>query len=304
MKTVLILGISGFTGKHFQNYIQKHELYRQYEFIGVDKAQASDCKIPLYIRNLANTKELESCIVQVEPDYIVNLVGVFGSENFTTLLHINAEMSRNLFEIILKHKLRVHKLLIIGSAAEYGASQDLPITEHTAPYPVTFYGLSKLIQSQYAVFYAQNFDMPVTVARTFNVIGQGLSHTLSLGSFITQIRQAQDGDCLLVGNLATKRDFLDIEDVVDAYWKILIHGKPGQIYNVCRGQSTGIKEVLDILIALSGKRLTVSVQQDRVKQHDIVDSYGDNTLLNRHTGWTWTIAVAEALAKSITAEHI
>ena len=150
---------------------------------------------------------------------------------------------------------------------------------------MNFYGLSKVIQTRYARFYAQNFGVPVTVGRTFNVIGEGMPEKLALGSFVRQIKDMPNSEELRVGNLQSKRDFLAVADVVDAYWKILLLGGPGLIYNICSGHSYSMQELVEFLIKQSGKTLSIVVEEQRVKAHDIPESYGDNAHLRRDVGW-------------------
>ena len=124
-----------------------------------------------------------------------------------------------------------------------------------------------------------------------------MSPALSIGHFIQQIQDAADGDNISVGNIKTKRDFLDIEDVISAYWQILIDGKSGEIYNVCRGESTFIKEILGYLIQLSNKSLNISVKKELIKKFDILDSFGDNSKLLHDTHWMPSIDINESLEK-------
>ena len=94
-----------------------------------------------------------------------------------------------------------------------------------------------------------------------------------------QIENAQNGDSIIVGNIETKRDFLEIPIVIDYFWKILLSGKPNEIYNVCSGYSVTIRSILEMLIKESGKELSIVVDQSRIKKFDVMDIYGDNSKL-------------------------
>ena len=84
--------------------------------------------------------------------------------------------------------------------------------------------------------------------------------------------------------------------MIDAYWKILLEGD-GQIYNVCRGESDQIKDILNYLIKRSNKELRIVVKDSYVKKNDIIDSYGDNSKLIKDTRWNSHVGVYEALDK-------
>jgi len=299
MNKVLILGINGFTGYHFQRYIEKHGLSRKYRFLGVDKAFNGSCAIKFKKADLLNYRSLSALITDYSPDYIINFAGIFSSKDIDTMLEINACVSKNLFEIILKNSIKVKNVLLIGSAAEYGLNSKPSTKESERLCPMNYYGLSKVIQTEYAQFYNSAFNINVNVARTFNMIGEHISPSLSIGSFVSQINNAANGDSINVGNLNTKRDFLDVEDVIDAYWKIVLKGKPGTIYNVCSGKAYFMKDVLRSMIRRSKKRISVTVRKDHFKKNDIPVSYGDNSKLRKDTGWKEKSGFEAAISRII-----
>lgn len=285
MDKILVLGINGFTGKHFQDFIVKNKLLKEASFVGADQAIEKRIDIDYKKIDLSCYKDFENLILDVAPDYIINFAGIFSSKSFSELEDINAGIARNMFEIILRNRLAVKNILLIGSAAEYGLNSNFPISEEAQLNPVSPYGVSKVIQTVYANYYYANFGANLNIARTFNVAGRYLSPLLSVSSFVEQIRKARNGDKILVGNLNTKRDFLDIADVVNAYWKILMNGKRGQVYNVCSGKSLYMKDALDFLIKKSGKKISIEVKKEYLRKNDLLDSYGDNSKLKLDTGW-------------------
>jgi GDP-4-dehydro-6-deoxy-D-mannose reductase len=297
MNKVLILGINGFTGKHFQDYIAKNRLEERYFFVGADREIERKINIDYRKIDLLDWQNLQELVIDVAPDYIMNFVGIFRANEFSTILGTNAELSRRLLDIVVNEGLSIRKLLFIGSAAEYGMNSNLPLIEDADLSPVNFYGLSKVIQTHYVRYYYRKFNTNVNIARTFNIIGKCMLPMLSIPSFLKQVREVDDGGVIYVGNLNTKRDFLDVSDIVDAYWKILFEGHPGEIYNVCRGRSYLMKDILDYMIEKSGKIIDVTVKDEYVKIDDISDIYGDNSKLVNDTGWNCRIGVYEAVDK-------
>lgn len=285
MDKILILGINGFSGKHFQQYIITNGFLNDYCFVGSDIE--ADTALPFkYIQaDLLNKDELEGLIIGEQPEYIINLVGNFAISDQEKLLLINAELPHGILEIVNRNKIKVKKILLIGSAAEYGNCRKLPVKESDELNPVSFYGLSKVFQSQYASYYHSNFNLNISIGRTFNIVGEGMSTALSLPSFIKQINDIKDEGTIYTGSLDTKRDFLDIDDIIDAYWKILLYGKPGSVYNICSGKSLFIKELLEHMIKVSGKRINIETQESYLKKNDLNDIYGDNTRIIQELGW-------------------
>lgn len=280
MIKIVILGASGFTGRHFIKYILDKTLNTKYSFIGYDIYEPIEKVIPFHTLNLLEDFVIDKIICTEKPDYILNFIGKFGTINFEELFSTNVIITKNIFESIIKNCIPIKNVLLIGSAAEYGNSQSLPIKETHPLNPAGLYGLTKVFQTYVARYYYENHQTPFTIARTFNIIGNGLSSELSIGSFMLQIEQAKDGDTIFIGNTETKRDIIKIDVVVDYYWKLLLYGKPGEIYNVCSGQSVAIRSLLEELIVKSGKKLKITVDKNRIKNRDIYDSYGDNSKLS------------------------
>lgn len=299
MDSILVLGMNGFTGKHFQRYILKNGLLNQYKFIGVDITIDNGGEFEGITADLSKEGSIEHIILLKKPEYILNLTGSFGTERYHDMFEVNAELSRRILAVLAENNLNVKKVVLIGSAAEYGLPVRMPVKETHPLNPISQYGLSKVIQTCYANYYFRNHGINVVIARTFNILGKGLSSKLSIGSFAAQIKTLQPGGIIKVGNVNTTRDFIAIEDTVDAYWKIMQSGKPGETYNVCSGKSMSIKHILEFMIKQSQKRLIIKEDEKLVRKNDILDFFGDNIKLKSDTNWEIQKNVYESLKEMI-----
>lgn len=294
MDKILFLGSNSFTGFYFQKFIKHKALDKQYKFIGTDISESnnSDFSVADYIRlNPLDRNALNNVIADLKPDYIMNFIGTFSGASYNDYLNVNVNISKNVFDILLENKLNVKKVLLIGSAAEYGIVRDMPISENCSNNPVNYYGLSKLFQTHTARYYYNNYGIKTNVLRTFNIIGKGISKNLSIGNFIDKIEKASDGDSITVGNLFPRRDFLHIEDVIEAYWEVLKDGKSGEIYNVCSGRSIPMQDIFSTFVKMSNKKLSSTVDEKLIKKDEIMDIYGDNSRIKADTNWSPKIDV-------------
>ena len=146
---------------------------------------------------------------------------------------------------------------------------------------------SKILQTELGLDYYNSYNLNCVIGRPFNIFSYDLPESLSLGSFIAQIDRIKECGTIKVGNLNTKRDFLFVEDAVSALWKILTNGVPGEIYNICSGNSIFMHDFLDHLIKHSGKNITVEIDPERYRKVDVFDSFGDNIKLTSTLGWTF-----------------
>lgn len=289
MDKILFLGSNSFTGYYFQKFINQKALEKQYKFIGTDISESnnSDFSVSDYIRlNPLDRNALSNVITDLKPDYIINFIGTFSGASYNDYLDVNVNISKNIFDILLENKLNVKKVLLIGSAAEYGIVRDMPINENCSNNPVNYYGLSKLFQTHTARYFYNNYGIKTNVLRTFNIIGKGISKNLSIGNFIDKIEKANDGDSITVGNLFPRRDFLHIEDVIEAYWEVLKGGKSGEIYNVCSGRSIPMQDIFSTFVKMSSKNLSSTVDEKLIKKDEIMDIYGDNSKIKADTNWS------------------
>lgn len=124
------------------------------------------------------------------------------------------------------------------------------------------------------------------MTRTFNVIGPGQNDKLVCGRFIKQALELEkkNGKKMLVKNLDTFRDFLDVRDAVRAYVLLAEQGVAGQIYNVASGQAIKIKSVLKAVLERVGvSPEIISDVQDSAQ--DVPYQKGKIDKIRKETGW-------------------
>lgn len=90
---------------------------------------------------------------------------------------------------------------------------------------------------------------------------------------------------IYVGNLDSSRDFLDVRDVVNAYYELLKSGKKGEIYNVGSGKSYKISDLLKKIISYSNVDITISIDNNKFKPIEIKETKADISKLKRDTKW-------------------
>jgi GDP-4-dehydro-6-deoxy-D-mannose reductase len=158
--------------------------------------------------------------------------------------------------------------------------------------------VSKVAQACLAAQYGAASGMRVLRTRTFHHTGPGRGETFAESSFARQIAEVEAGlrpPVLQVGNLDAVRDYTDVRDVVRAYWALLDRGEAGAVYNVCSGRGRSIRELLDILLSVSGARLTVQVEAERLRPSDVPAQWGDPGRLQEATGWQPRIHLEQTL---------
>lgn len=288
MKKVLIFGVSGFVG----DYLAKEFAQNGYTVYGSDVTEnpATSSDITFYKGDLLDATVIEKIVTEVEPDVIVNLaaissVGVSWNIPQTTM-SVNVVGALNILEAARRCS-ELPKVLFVGSSEEYDVSEQ-SITEDMALNANNPYGISKMAQEQFAELYRQRYGMKIYCVRPFNHTGVGQKDTFVLPSFCKQVAEIQKSGkpgVMKVGNLAAKRDFSNVKDIVRAYRMIVESDDCTKVYNVGSGEAYGIDEVLDYIISLCDQDVQVETDPERFRPIDTPRICCDYTLIRETLGW-------------------
>ena len=137
------------------------------------------------------------------------------------------------------------------------------------------------------------------ITRSFNHIGPGQKDIFVISSFAKQIaeikKSGQKNGVLSTGNLQNVRDFLDVRDVVRAYYLLLTQGKKGIIYNVCSGKGHTLQEMLEKLAAIAGIGITTELNPAFARPSDNRFVIGSNKRIYDDLGWSPKIPLEQSL---------
>jgi GDP-4-dehydro-6-deoxy-D-mannose reductase len=147
------------------------------------------------------------------------------------------------------------RILVSGTSEEYGYDRnDLELTEESIAKPTTPYGVTKLSGTTLSQTYNYIYGLPIVNTRAWNHIGPGSSPSYAVSGFAKRIAEAEKyGTPVKHGNLEAVRNYTDVRDIVRAY--SLAIDLPSGIYNLCSNDSVSIKEVLQILLGLTDKKI-------------------------------------------------
>lgn len=307
---VLITGAGGFVGHHLSAHIGRVQpnaritgttlFPSETVHETVHDQKRIDLKADDAVRRL-----LDEC----RPDAIYHLAAqAFVPRSFEDpweTLENNVRAQLNIIEACLALEIRP-RILIVSSAEIYGAvsPEQLPMNEETAIRPTNPYSVSKVAQDMLGLQYFLSHGLPILRARPFNHIGPGQNERFVAPAFAKQIAAIEEGNSdavIYVGNLAAKRDFTDVRDIVRAYHMILSEGKPGEAYNIASGFAHSIRQLLETLLQLSEIEIEVRVDPERLRPVDVPEIRGDSSKLRRDTRWQPKYAF-EATLRDVLAD--
>ena len=91
------------------------------------------------------------------------------------------------------------------------------------------------------------------------------------------------------------RDFLDVRDVADIYYKLLMNGKSGEVYNVCSGRGIKLWDIIKRTAEILGIDVCINVDKARIRAADTSVIVGDNSKIKREFGWEPKFSFDETL---------
>lgn len=191
------------------------------------------------------------------------------------------------------------RLLVVSSSEVYGAPrpEELPIGEDAPLRPASPYAASKVGAEAAARSGFHGRGLAVVIARPFNHVGPGQGQAFVVPALLARIRSAVAAGerTIAVGNLAARRDFSDVREVVAAYRALVVSGVPGEVYNVCSGTSYAIAEILELILAKLPVELEAVVDPELLRPVDVPEIRGDPSRLERATGMRPARPLAEIL---------
>lgn len=260
MSKILITGVAGFIGSH----VARRFLTEGYQVVGVDDLSGGKLEnVPPGIDFIKGDLSLAETIGQIPAgcEMILHLAGQSSGEisfdDPVADLQKNTISTLNLIRYGIANK--TERIVYASSMSVYGAVPDEPISEQRDPKPLSCYGVGKLASEGYLRVYKD--QLPFVALRMFNVYGPGQDlSNLRQGMVSIYLAQAlNNGRIEVKGNTNRFRDFVYIDDVVEAWWRAASYPSArNQVLNLGTGFKTTVGELLEkICVNIPGSQFFV-----------------------------------------------
>jgi len=193
---------------------------------------------------------------------------------------------------------KVKAVVVSSSDKAYGSGQ-VPYVEGQSLNGVGTYEVSKSATDLIARSFYSNYGVPVVVTRCSNLYGGG---DMNLSRVIpNNVNKILNGERPMIwkGSEKSTREFLYIDDAVDAYLSLVknIDKTKGEAYNIGSGEIFTIEELLNKLLDKMDSNLEIEyIEKDFP---EISHQYLDSTKIKEHTGWEPETSLSTGLTKSI-----
>jgi UDP-glucose 4-epimerase len=314
----IITGGAGFIGSHLaESLIEEGR-----QVIVIDNLSTGSLRNLHKIRDHKNLLFIERDVCGIKDwasilsagDIIIHLAATVGVNKVMENAIDTFENNLHPTITLLEQAHRFHCKLLLASTSEvYGELKEKSSTEmDSLVIPNTFCGrsayiLGKINSEFYCLNYARQFDVPIIIARFFNVIGanQTDKHGMVVPTFINQ---ALAGEPITVyGNGEQTRSFCNIRDLSDAIKKLGLTQKAnGEIFNIGSDQTVTIDELAHYI-----KKSTHSVSkiiytlfpEQRTDGRDIKHRCAFISKIRSYTGWKPLISWKESIDEIIAVKY-
>jgi len=294
---VLITGGYGFIGSHTADRFFK-EGYEVYIIDNLVSGQKENVqfKHKSYILSVDDAKCEE----------------VFKANRFDVVVHLAAQVSvkkslvdpmldteSNVLGFVnmldLSSKYKVKSFIYASSAAVYGLQSQLPLSEDSPCNPISPYGISKLTNEMYSTKWNDLYGLNTVGFRFSNVYGPRQNSNGEGGVIsIFMDRLTQDKSIIVHGDGTQTRDFIYVEDVVDAMYRSVNSSIKG-VYNLSTNIQTSLTEIID---SLSTIKPIEKIEYVNKREGDIDHSVLDNTRIMKDLDWSPLYTMQEGLERT------
>jgi UDP-glucose 4-epimerase len=195
---------------------------------------------------------------------------------------------------------RIKRLVYSSSSAIFGEADRLPIDEDHAVRPASFYAVSKLTGERYVRLAAELLSIPTVSLRYFNVYGLPMEDNEYTGVISIFLRRLEhDQPLVIYGDGAQVRDFIYVDDVIQANLRAALKGRPGGVYNIGTGSGTTIRELATILMEVTSR--STPIEHADVRPGEVQRSTADISRARLELDFAPRYSVREGLTNLLTA---
>lgn len=291
MKKYLVLGGSGFIGNELTKVLAKKD-----KVIVADKFAPANDKVEYMYLDFVNTEDFSEYLEDV--DTVIHLISTIVPQNTTEGL--NGKIMENVVPTInlldSMKKQGVGNIVFVSSGGTvYGDLYNQPIAEDSIKEPICAYASIKLFIENVCRLYNRYDDINCLVLRLSNPYGMDDNSNKTQGLIPILIKNIlNDKITTIWGDGENVRDYIYIEDAVDAMVKFIYSEISNGTYNVGTGIGTSTNDVIDILINDINKEYE-AVEYTEGRLCDVEYNVLDIEKTKESLGWEPKVSLAEGI---------
>ena len=279
-KKILVTGAGGFIGGALVDYLNK----KNESVLGMNSAL-------LDVTDKQSVDKLSS----EEIGHVIHMAGKTfvprSWEEPAEFIETNTFGTLNMLEFCRKYEIPMTYI----SAYIYGPPEKNPIKETDKINPNNPYAKSKYMAEELCEFYAKQFGVKVSIIRPFNVYGAGQKESFLIPQIIGH---AMNEESIRVLDLAPMRDYIYLEDLLEAIYLTVKKVQEYDVFNVGSGISYSVGEVIDMVQRILGSNKSVECK-NQTRRNELNNVVADITHAKEVLGWEPAHTLEQGLAEMI-----
>jgi len=317
MKNVLITGIAGFVGANLSRLLLADGNYKVY---GIDNFSTGDYdNVPKEVKmmwgSISNFDKITDTVYFPDAyfnkgeaesiDIIIHLAADSGVkpsvENPLKNAHENVMGTLNMLEFARRN--RVDKFIFASSGGTILGAQEPPVHEDSPIKPISPYGASKASCEHYCNAYNETFGLNTTIVRFSNVYGPYSLHKEKnlIPAFLLSCMYPDRYEFQLFGNGEQTRDFIYVDDLVDALCKIIENDDKysGETFQIATGEENPINYIIDRMNIYMNNKFGIwkEINPGPKQLGDVEKNYALINKAKKYLDWQPKYSVEEGIEK-------
>lgn len=301
MAKVLVTGGCGFIGSHTVDRLVEEKN----EVVVIDNLSTGfidnlNKEVIFYNADVRDREKISEIFKKHKFDFVFHFAAQInvrrGEEDPIFDVDVNICGLINLLEELKRNS---PKKIIFSSTGGvmYGLTNIFPTPETVEPFPICIYGISKLTCEKLLYAYSKNYGIDFVALRYGNVYGPRQNYLSEAGVIAIFISRIIEGkECIIFGDGEQTRDFIYIEDVVEANILFMKNNISG-IFNVGTGIETTVNRIFEIIkenIGRDCRKLYAPPKKGELKRSCI-----SIEKIKSITGWYPKYKIEEGIKKTI-----
>ena len=300
-ETILVTGGAGFIGSHIVDAVVDRNDVRVLDSLSTGSRDHLPADVELIEGDIRDRETLAAAMEGVDIVFHeAAMVSVPESVDRPRDCHaINGTSTVDILEAARANDSRV---VFASSAAIYGHPDGVPIPESAPKRPASPYGLEKLTGDYYTRIYAERYGLETVSLRYFNAFGPRQTGGQYSGVISAFLEQARAGEPITVeGDGEQTRDFVHVDDIVQANLRAATTESTGTSYNIGTGSNITIRELAETVQRVTDTDSEIVHVDPR--PGDIERSEADITKASEQLGYTPTVTLEDGLSELVDSRR-